>query len=113
MKKPRSLGPPSYSVATNTSHMARYVHTILPNAEDLLALEPEELAGVVLEHFNSLSAHERESIHPDNFVNPNFSPVNHYPRQFQDRVAKALMEAWEWLVRENLLARKPSSPGWY
>ena len=86
---------------------------MLPNPEDLLALEPEELAGFVIEHFNSLPANEQRSIHPDNFVNPNSSPVNSYPRQYQDRVAKALMEAWEWLVREGLFARKPSSPGWY
>src|SRR5437764_1076915 len=93
--------------------MNKYVHTILPNAEDLLALEPEELAGVVLEHFNSLPIHERESIHPGNFVNPNGFPVQHYPPQYQDRVGKALMEAWAWLVRENLIAPKPGSPEWF
>ena len=86
---------------------------MLPNPEDLLALEPEELAGFVIEHFNSLAANERDSLHPDNFVNPNSSPVNKYPRPYQDRVARALMKAWEWLVREGLFARKPSSPGWY
>jgi hypothetical protein len=93
--------------------MPKYIDSMLPNPEDLLALEPEELAGFVIEHFNSLPANERDSLHPDNFVNPNSSPVNKYPRQYQDRVARALMEAWEWLVREGLFARKPSSPGWY
>lgn len=38
---------------------------MLPNPEDLLALEPEELAGFVIEHFNSLAANERDSLHPD------------------------------------------------
>jgi len=86
---------------------------MLPNPEDLLALEPEDLAGFIIEHFNSLAANERDSLHPDNFVNPKTSPVNKYPREYQDRVARALMEGWEWLVREGLVARKPSSPGWY
>lgn len=93
--------------------MSRDIYSILPDAENLLTLEPEELAGVVIEHFNSLPANEQSSIHPDNFVNLNSSPVNRYPRDYQVRVAKALMEAWEWLVREGLLARQPGSPGWY
>src|SRR5437773_10136395 len=93
--------------------MPKYIDSTLPRAEDLLSLEPEELAGFVIEHFNSLPQNEKDSIHPDNFVNPNSSPVNRYPRQYQDRVARALMEAWEWLVREGLFARKPGSPGWY
>ncbi|MFS8086486.1 MAG: hypothetical protein ACMG6H_12710, partial [Acidobacteriota bacterium] len=71
--------------------MSKYIDSMLPDAQRLLAVEPEELAGVVLEHFNSLSEKERSSIHPDNFVNPNASPVNKYPKQYQDRVAKALM----------------------
>ena len=74
--------------------MPKYIDSMLPNPEDLLALEPEELAGFVIEHFNSLAANERDSLHPDNFVNPNSPPVNKYPRQYQDRVARALMEAW-------------------
>jgi hypothetical protein len=61
--------------------MPKYIDSMLPNPEDLLALEPEELAGFVIEHFNSLTANERDSLHPDNFVNPNSPPVNRYPRQ--------------------------------
>lgn len=93
--------------------MSGDIYSILPDAEHLLALEPEELAGAVLEHLNSLPSNERWSIHPDNFVNLNASPVNRYPRDYQVRVANALMEAWEWLVCEGLLARKPGSQGWY
>jgi uncharacterized protein (TIGR02391 family) len=93
--------------------MSKDIYSLLPDPESLLTLEPEELAGVVIEHFNSLPASEQRSIHPDNFVNPNGSLVNRYPRDYQVRVAKALMEAWEWLVREGLLARQPGSPGWY
>ena len=89
------------------------VEQILPDPETLLTLEPEELAGVVMEHFNSLPSNERWSIHPENFVNPNASPVNRYPQDYQDRVAKALMEAWGWLVREGLLAPRPGSSNSY
>jgi hypothetical protein len=86
--------------------MSNDIYSILPEPETLLALEPEELAGVVIEHFNFLPANEQRSLYPDNFANPNASPVNRYPREHRARVAKALMEAWEWLVREGLLAPK-------
>lgn len=93
--------------------MPKYIDSMLPDPETVLGLEPEALAGFVIEYFNSLPANQRESLHPDNFVNPNSRPVNKYPKQYQDSIAKALMEAWEWLVREGLFARKPGSPGWY
>jgi uncharacterized protein (TIGR02391 family) len=89
------------------------IEQLLPDPETLLALEPEELAGAVMEHLNSLPPNEIWSIQPDGFVNRNTSPVNRYPQDYQDRVAKALMEAWVWLVREGLIAPRPGSSGSY
>ena len=31
------------------------IHSLVPDSKALLALEPEELAGVLMEHLNSLS----------------------------------------------------------
>lgn len=86
----------------------RSVHSLLPDAQALLALDPEELAGVVLEHLLS---------HPSSFgdINRyNFSlsgTYDEYPSEFHGQIARALMEAWVWLEREGLLAPKPGTTG--
>jgi uncharacterized protein (TIGR02391 family) len=84
------------------------IHDIVPDPENLLALEPEELAGVVLESFNSnpqlqLSRH-------------NFGlhyTVEEYPQNYHDRLLRALMVAWSYLEREGLIAEQPANTGWY
>jgi hypothetical protein len=61
---------------------------MIPNAEDLLALEPEELAGVLLEHLNSLD--ERSpSLNRYNFSLPGVPPADAYPTEYRDRVNRA------------------------
>jgi uncharacterized protein (TIGR02391 family) len=86
---------------------------MLPDPDDLLALEPEELAGVLIMHLNSLQPNEHGSINPHNFLNPVYPPISSYPYGYRSRVAKALMEAWGWLVREGLIAPQPQEEGWY
>lgn len=80
------------------------VYNLLPDAEVLLSLEAEELAGVVLEHLNSLSPGS------GNLNRYNFS-LEHshsgYPVSKIVEVTRALMEAWMWLEREGFLAPKP------
>lgn len=87
------------------------IHDIVPDPEVLLSLGPEEVAGVMLESFNSnpnlqLSRH-------------NFGlryTVQEYPEKYQDRLLRALMTGWNYLEREGLIAEKPaseSSGGWY
>ncbi len=77
----------------------------------MLAFEPEELAGVILEHLNSLPENELNLINRFNYAQPHI--VKDYPSQYQDRIREALMEAWSWLEREGLLAQKPGSgEGW-
>lgn len=79
---------------------------MIPDAKDLLALEPEELAGVLLEHLNSLD--ERSpSLNRYNFSLPGISPADAYPTEYRDRVNRALTEAWGWLEREVLIAPRP------
>ncbi len=88
--------------------MARSISSILPDAEVLLALEPEEPAGVLLEHLNSLTEGDLHHLNRFNFFN---SPVPGYAPEHQERIKYALMEAWIWLEREGLVAPKPATHG--
>ena len=85
------------------------IHELLPDADALLALEPEELAGVVLEHLNSVHPSNPSSLNRYNFGLQH--TVQDYPREKQEALSRALMEAWVWLEREGLLAPRPGDTG--
>jgi len=85
------------------------IYNILPDHEALLALEPEELAGVVLQYLNTLPENAGH-LNRYNFGLPDV--VERYPEQHKDDISKALMEAWMWLEREGLIAPKPRSREW-
>ena len=88
------------------------IHSFLPNHEDLLELEPEELAGVVLEYLNSIPEGDaKQKLNSHNFGLSD--TVKGYPREHQDEISQALMEAWVWLEREGLLAPRPASGGFW
>ena len=88
------------------------VHAILPDAEALLALAPEELAGVVLEVLNSFPPERSGMLNRYNFTIPS-GVAAPYSAQYQKRVAEAVTEAWVWLEREGLLAPRPGEEhGW-
>lgn len=72
--------------------------TIIPERETLLALEVEELAGVLLMHLNSRDD-KGASLHHYNF----FNDLRNYPLYGKpdDRIDRALMEAWDWLLYEG------------
>ncbi len=38
------------------------IHSLIPDPEAVLSLEPEELARVLLQHFNHLPASEQERL---------------------------------------------------
>jgi uncharacterized protein (TIGR02391 family) len=84
------------------------IDSIIPNAEDLLALEPEELAGVLLEHLNSLDENS-QFLHLYNFLLPGQSPAIAYPQDYREPINRALTEAWVWLEREGLIAPRPGN----
>src|SRR5271156_4606595 len=89
--------------------MEKSIIEIVPDWRDLVALEPEELAGVLIMHLNSLSPNEHQRLIKHNFFR---SPaVLAYPREAHDTVAKALAEAWAWLERECLIAAQPADVG--
>jgi uncharacterized protein (TIGR02391 family) len=86
------------------------IKDLIPNAEDVLALEPEELAGVLLSHLTSSPASAGAQLgvlKRGNFFMEGMSPGNEYPQQYKQRVNEALTAAWVWLEREGLLLPAP------
>jgi len=81
---------------------------IIPNPDDLLALEPEELAGVVLEYLNSQGS-DSGALNSYNFSLDN--TVKAYPSKYHESTLRALMEAWIWLESEGFIAPKPGDTG--
>ena len=88
--------------------MSKTLFSIIPDPKVVLALEPEELAGVVLEILNSLRGKNPGQLNRYNFSLP--SSFTDYPSH-HDQIAEAVMEAWTWLEREGLIAPKPGSQG--
>jgi uncharacterized protein (TIGR02391 family) len=88
------------------------IASIVSNPEDLLALESEEVAGVLLEYLNAVYPDEPKEHtntaqpHRHNFFNDlrNEPPYPKAGRELNHRVSLALMEAWSWLERENFIA---------
>lgn len=80
------------------------IHSILPDPEILLTMEPEELAGVVIQYLNSLPD-GHPNLNRYNFGLPHI--VEEYPGGQQKTISRALMEAWSWLEREGLLIPTP------
>ncbi|HTT19766.1 MAG TPA: TIGR02391 family protein [Candidatus Sulfotelmatobacter sp.] len=91
--------------------------SLVPNPTDLLSLEVEELAGVLLVHLNSYgdggsSVVQQGLISSHNF----FNGLDHQPEYpgRQPEVSRALMEAWSWLQGEGFLVRQPEQPAdWF
>lgn len=88
--------------------MAKWVSEIIPDPKILLALEPEEIAPIVLEFLNSLSQDERGYLNRYAF---GLHGGRGYAHEYQQRVACALMEGWMWLEREGLIAPNPEQHG--
>jgi uncharacterized protein (TIGR02391 family) len=83
------------------------IASLIPHAEDLLGLEPEELAGFVLQHLHAIADRAPGQLNRHNYTHPASANVQAYPPQFQSAVAEALTEAWVWLEREGLIAPQP------
>jgi uncharacterized protein (TIGR02391 family) len=89
--------------------MGTSIYPLLPDHEALLVLEPEELAGVVLQFLNLLTEGESGQLNRYSFSLPH--TVQGYPQKHHARISEALMEAWVWLEREGLLAPRPGTQG--
>jgi len=86
---------------------------IFPDPKDLFALEPEELAGILVELIPSVS--QQAGFLIENFMTPMF-PVQGggYPPAAQGQVAVALAEAFSWLQTQGIIVRNPNQPAaWF
>ncbi len=82
---------------------------IIPDADVLLGLQPEEVGAALLAVLNSRGAPAQE-FNPHNILGELFPLHNEvYPRERQDEIGQALMEAWTWLRREGLTATDPDA----
>jgi len=89
--------------------MEKRLYAIIPDPEIVLSLEPEELAGAVLEILNSMDQSKKGKLNRYNFSLPdNFKE---YPQKYWEPISRAIMEAWVWLEREGLIAPEPGSQG--
>ena len=82
------------------------VSEVIPNPEDLLTLAPEELAGVLMEVLNSMTAEEQRARLNPAIICGEFGTQG-YPSESREPLSRALMEAWVWLESEGLMARRP------
>ena len=72
--------------------MPERLYDFFPDSEALLSLEPEELAGIILEFLNSFGpAYDGQLLNRHNFSLPN--TVDGYPREKWQEILRALMES--------------------
>lgn len=87
-----------------------HLRDLVPQPTDLLEMEAEELAGILLAAIKH-SGHTQVSRH-----NTMLAISSNTPQIFDLRVARELppilAEAWAWLERECLLITKPTDPHW-
>jgi uncharacterized protein (TIGR02391 family) len=85
--------------------MAQPPHAIFPPPAQLLEMEPEEIAGFLLQYLR-----EARNI-PLLIINNVLPSLSDYAGR-DDRVIRVLAEGWAWLVQEGLLAQRPDAqPG--
>jgi hypothetical protein len=85
---------------------------LIPNWEDVLRLEPEQLAGILLEILLEIDGNDRQFFHCGNFFNQ-FASTQNYPAARGGEVAQATLEAWMYLEREGFLVpRRRRRPLW-
>lgn len=82
------------------------IRDLVPIVDNLLTLEVEEVAGVLLLHLNGIMDSHRHAagINYRNFFE--CPPRQDYDRR-QNEVDRALMEAWAWLKNVGFLVESP------
>jgi len=86
---------------------------LIPNWEDLLRLEPEHLAGILLEILLEIDGNDRQFFHRGNFFNQ-FAATQNYPAARAGEVAQATRHAiaaisLSWLTRSKNFSKSRST----
>lgn len=87
-----------------------HLRDLLPDPESLLVLEPEELAGLLLQAFK-MSGHKQFSRHNIMLSFTHGTPPP-YQAPYANQIPPVIAEAWAWLERECLLITKPTDAHW-
>ncbi len=76
---------------------------LIPDADVLLTMAPEQLAGHLLQIMNSRSGREQMAT-LGHWTHELYGGASRsYPHQVQDAVYRALAEAWNWLEVQGLV----------
>jgi uncharacterized protein (TIGR02391 family) len=92
--------------------MHNLVH-LISDVEILLALEPEELGAKLLFLVRKREGDDK-MFHPQSMINElygSYSGGPTYPRERQQEVELANMEAWAWLEAQGLIVPEPGTNG--
>lgn len=81
------------------------IHSLIPEFEDLLSLEPEDLGGIVLECYKSDVTKQTDYIRFSDIKSDEM--LKNYPHVSKNNIIYALSEAVEWLKNEGLLGNHP------
>ena len=84
--------------------------SIVPDAEDLLDFEPQEIGGLILEILHQNAAIKMTP--PGSVPVPNrkyfaTKAYRKYPNKYHTQIMRLLMEGWGWLEGEGLIAPEP------
>jgi uncharacterized protein (TIGR02391 family) len=80
---------------------------LLRDPDDLLALEPQELAEGILAYIGSLPPEEQNRLNRYSFGLPHMTQG--WPHDRQKEISRVLMEGWVQLERDGLLIQKPEA----
>lgn len=103
--------------------MYRSLSSLVPKADDLLALDVGSLGSVLLTHLKSYegvpgnAVYQNGLLSQSNFIREQEAVGYGQKPEYGDKQAevnRALMEAWNWLEREGILIRDPRQPApWF
>jgi len=89
--------------------MARQLKDAFPPPDELLQLEPEEIAVFLLDYLCELEEQRSGQLNRYNFtLDSNIMP---YAGVKTKEIAKVITEAWVWLEKEGMLAPTPGNTG--